>query len=59
VISAGQTLSSKLGGPETNIAYGDPVHWGAMMGLGLFLLLIVTTVTVAGAWLGGRGETRG
>ncbi len=44
-ISAGQTLSSKLGGSETNIAYGDPVHWGAMMSLGLVLLLMVAGVT--------------
>ena len=26
-IEAGQTLTSKLGGAETNIAYGDPLHW--------------------------------
>ena len=53
LINAGQTLASKLGGAETNIAYGDPVHWAAMVGLGLLLLLIVTSVTICGAWLGG------
>jgi phosphate transport system permease protein len=50
LIEAGQTLTSKLGGSETNIAYGDPLHWAAMVGLGLFLLAIVAGVT----WLGAR-----
>jgi phosphate transport system permease protein len=48
---AGQTLTSKLGGSETNIAYGGALHWGAMIGLGLILLLMVGVVTYAGAWL--------
>jgi phosphate transport system permease protein len=51
VIEAGQTLSSKLGGAETNIAYGDPVHWPAMVGLGLLLMVIVGSITWVGAWL--------
>lgn len=51
----GQTLSSKLGGSETNIAYGDPLHWGAIVGLGLLLLALVSLVTVIGVLLGGRG----
>ncbi len=50
LMEAGQTLTSKLGGSETNIAYGDPLHWAAMVGLGLFLLVIVAGVT----WLGTR-----
>jgi len=50
LIESGQTLTTKLGGSETNIAYGDPLHWAAMAGLGLFLLAIVTGVT----WLGVR-----
>lgn len=45
LISAGQTLSSKLGGSETNIAYGDPLHWAAIVTLGLLLLVMVTGVT--------------
>ena len=49
-LAAGQTLSSKLGGSETNIAYGDPLHWGAMVGLALILMAMVLAVTVAGAW---------
>lgn len=45
LISAGQTLSSKLGGSETNIAYGDPLHWAAIVSLGLLMLVMVTGVT--------------
>ena len=48
-LSAGQTLSSKLGGSETNIAYGDPLHWGAIVGLGLILMTMVLLVTMLGA----------
>jgi phosphate transport system permease protein len=51
VIEAGQTLTSKLGGAETNIAYGAPLHWAAMIGLGLLLMMIVGGVTWLGAWL--------
>ena len=58
LINAGQTMASKLGGPETNIAYGDPLHWGAIVGLGLLLLLVVTGVTLCGARLGGRADAR-
>lgn len=46
LLSAGQTLSSKLGGAETNIAYGDPVHWAAMINLGLMMLFMVGGVTL-------------
>jgi phosphate transport system permease protein len=55
-IDAGQTLTSKLGGSEINIAYGDPLHWGAMVGLGLILLALVGIVTWAGAALIHRGH---
>ncbi len=48
-ISPGQTLTSKLGGPETHIAYGDPLHWSAMIGLALLLLLLVG-ICLTGAW---------
>lgn len=51
LIEAGQTLSTKLGGAETSIAYGDPLHWGAMVGLALILLTLVTTLTLLGARL--------
>ena len=48
LIESGQTLTSKLGGSEINIAYGDSLHWGALMGLGLMLLVITGGVTVLG-----------
>ncbi|WP_206292196.1 phosphate ABC transporter permease subunit PstC [Humisphaera borealis] len=51
LISSGQTLTSKLGGAEVNIAYGDPLHWAAVVGLGLLLLIAVTVVTLVAAWL--------
>lgn len=47
--SGGQTLTSKLGGAETSIAYGDPVHWGAILGLGVVLLAVVAGLTLASA----------
>lgn len=56
VVQAGQTLSSKLGGSETNIAYGDPLHWGAIVGLGLLLFALVAVLTLTGALLDGRGK---
>ena len=51
LIESGQTITSKLGGSETNIAYGEPLHWGAMVGLGLLLLMMVTVVTLVGSKL--------
>ncbi|MES2708985.1 MAG: phosphate ABC transporter permease subunit PstC [Verrucomicrobiota bacterium] len=51
LIDAGQTLSTKLGSSETNIAYGDPLHWAAMVALGLVLLVLVTIVTAIGVRL--------
>ncbi len=51
LIESGQTLTSKLGSSETNIAYGNPLHWGAMVGLGVILLVIVTLITWFGAYL--------
>lgn len=50
-LESGQTLTSKLGGSETNIAYGQGLHWGAMTGLGLLLLGAVVAVTLMGLWL--------
>lgn len=50
LIEAGQTLNSKLVGSETNIAYGDPLHWAAMLNLGLVLLAMTAGIT----WLGAR-----
>jgi phosphate transport system permease protein len=56
LIEAGQTLSTKLGSSETNIAYGHESHWSAMVGVGLLLLLIVTTVTIIGSKIGLLGK---
>lgn len=56
IVEAGQTLTSKLGGAETNIAYGDPLHWAAMVGLGLMLMVVVGCVTWVGAWLEERAH---
>src|SRR5947208_1585453 len=38
LIAPGQTLTSKLGGSETFIAYADSLHWGAIVGLAIVLL---------------------
>lgn len=48
---AGQTLTSKLGGSETHLAWGDPLHWGAIMGLALVLFVLVAVLTLVGAHL--------
>ena len=54
LLEAGQTLTSKLGSSETNIAYGDPLHWAAMVGLGLILLSRRRRHADRGAWLAQR-----
>lgn len=56
---AGQTLTSKLGGSETFIAYGDPLHWGAIVGLALVLLALVLSLTLLGARLAELSGTGG
>lgn len=56
LLSGGQTLATKLGSSETNIGYGDPLHWAALMALGLVLLLIVTALTLAGFYLPSRNR---
>lgn len=55
---AGQTITTKLGGSETFLAYGEPLHWGAMMGLALVLFGLVTAVSLVGARLALRGGDR-
>jgi phosphate transport system permease protein len=47
MFDAGQTITSKLGGSETNIAAGDALHSSAMLALGLVLLAIVLAATFA------------
>src|SRR5882757_4363952 len=46
LLESGQTLTSKLGSSETNIAFGDPMHWAAIAGLGLILLAMTGVVTL-------------
>ncbi|PIQ87152.1 MAG: phosphate ABC transporter permease subunit PstC [Candidatus Omnitrophica bacterium CG11_big_fil_rev_8_21_14_0_20_45_26] len=48
LLEAGQTLTSKLGGSEVNLAYGSPLHWSAMMGLAFLLMLIVVVIVAIG-----------
>ena len=51
LLEAGQTITSKLGGSETNIAYGDPLHWAAIVALALVLVAITGAVTIiATSW---------
>jgi phosphate transport system permease protein len=47
LFDAGQTITSKLGGSETNIAVGDPLHMSAMITLGTLLLAVVLAATFA------------
>ncbi len=51
LIEPGQTLTSKLGGPETHISMGDPLHWGAMLSLGLILLIVSALFVITGTLL--------
>ena len=56
LLESGQTLTSKLGSSETNIGYGDPLHWAAIVGLGLLLLLITGGLTLLGTGFGKRTD---
>lgn len=46
ILQPGQTITSKLGGSEVNIAAGDPLHTGALMSLALVLFLGVSALTL-------------
>ncbi|MEM7481139.1 MAG: phosphate ABC transporter permease subunit PstC [Acidobacteriota bacterium] len=48
LLEPGQTLTSKLGGSETFLAWGDPLHWAAMVSLGLVLLVLTLGITLIG-----------
>lgn len=41
IFESGQTITTKLGGTETFIGYGNQSHWQALMALGLCLWLMV------------------
>lgn len=51
LFEAGQTLTSKLGGSEVNLAYGDPLHWGAICGAAFVLLSLALLVYIFGELL--------
>lgn len=48
LLRPGQTLTTKLNGPETVLAGDAGPHWAALCALGLLLLAVVATVTIAG-----------
>jgi phosphate transport system permease protein len=48
IVTGGQTLTTKIGGPELAIAYGDPRHWGALMALAICLWVGVTSLAFLG-----------
>lgn len=52
LVRPGQTLTTKLNGPESVLAGTTGPHWAALCGLGLVLLAAVAALTVAGH---GRG----
>ncbi len=51
LIEPGQSLTTKLASSEINIAYADPLHWGALCGLALLLMLLVAGLTLGAASL--------
>lgn len=46
LVRPGQTLTTKLGGPEPVLAGTSGTHWAALSGLGLMLLVTVAAVTL-------------
>ena len=58
LIEPGQSLTSKLGGPETHISMGDPLHWGAILSLGLILLIVSALFVITGILLRRLQKTR-
>lgn len=48
IFKAGQTLTSKLGGSELFIAYGNPEHWSSIIALGLILFVFVIVFVLIG-----------
>ena len=56
LLESGQTLTSKLGSSETNISWGDPLHWAAIVGLGLILLVLTGGLAVLGTSFARRSD---
>ena len=46
LMQSGQSLTTKLASSETNIAYGVPLHWAAICGLALVLMVMVAGITI-------------
>ena len=60
LVRPGQTLTTKLNGPESVLAGTSGAHWAALCGLALVLLAVVAAVTVVGQRrVGSRGRRRG
>jgi phosphate transport system permease protein len=57
LIHPGQTLTTKLNGPESLLAGTSGAHWAAMCALGVLLLAAVATLTIVGQ-RGGPTEER-
>lgn len=53
LIRPGQTLTTKLNGPESVLAGTSGPHWAALCGLGIVLLVSVATATAFGARISG------
>jgi len=56
LVRPGQTLTTKLNGPESLLAGTAGAHWAALCGLGLLLLAAVALLTVAGQRRSGAGR---
>lgn len=54
LVHPGQTLTTKLGGPEPMLAGGAGAHWAALSALGLLLLVLVVGITLAGSFRSSR-----
>ncbi len=48
VLRPGQTLTTKIGGPEAVLAGAGSAHWAGLSALGLLLLALVVLMTLAG-----------
>ncbi|MGI8757948.1 MAG: ABC transporter permease subunit [Acidimicrobiales bacterium] len=57
--SPGQSLTTKLGGPEPVLAGTSGAHWSALNALGLLLLMTVAGATVVALRSAGRRGARG
>ncbi len=59
LVRPGQTLTTKLNGPESVLAGTAGAHWAALCGLALVLLAVVAAVTIMGQRrAGGSGGRR-